>query len=118
MTGVKLRACGSAMSVIITLGTAIWWAAAAIVFTRFLSEADAAAVPASSWREAVCILSWVEAGLWGLSLIVHTMLGMLKCCARRSYAGNAGGGAAAAPTRPTAPPAGDDPQQQFMTSAV
>jgi hypothetical protein len=63
---------------------AIWWAIAAIVFTRYSTQADLAGVPKASWRDSIYALSWVEAGLWGLCFLVKSMLSVLRCCAATS----------------------------------
>ena len=106
----------------------IWWGIAAIVLTRFQSRADAAGVAAPTWRHAVCIIAWVEAGLWVLLLAVRALLAVVGCCASRSLPMVNGepssptfGGP---PTAPTAPPmspsfgASPPPPQQFMSAEM
>jgi hypothetical protein len=105
------------LEAIIAGAVSIWWAIAAIVLTRYSTQADLAGVPKASWRDSVYAMSWVEAGLWGMCFLVKSMLSVLRCCASKSrahttpsaYANGAGavypesyyqGGNAAPPTLP------------------
>jgi hypothetical protein len=105
---------------------ALWWVAAAGVLTRFQRQADEAGTPALEWRHAVCVLAWVEAGLWAAVAGVRALLGMVTLCSRRSQprAAAGGGDPEAGMERPTAPTAPPDwarqrqpPQAQFIVGA-
>ncbi|KAL4525795.1 hypothetical protein Ndes2437A_g04228 [Nannochloris sp. 'desiccata'] len=77
------------LEAIIAGAVSIWWAIAAIVFTRYSTQADLAGVPKASWRDSIYSMSWVEAGLWGMCFLVKSMLSLLRCCASKSRAHNA-----------------------------
>jgi hypothetical protein len=74
------------LEAIIAGAVAIWWAIAAIVFTRYSAETDLASVPKASWRTSIFAMSWIEAGLWGMCFLVKSMLSVLRCCASKSKA--------------------------------
>jgi len=109
------------LEAIIAGAVSIWWAIAAIVLTRYSTQADLAGVPKASWRDSIYAMSWIEAGLWGMCFLVKSMLSVLRCCASKSkahstpsayaigagtvypesyYHGASGGNGAAPPTLP------------------
>jgi hypothetical protein len=57
-----------------------WWIVAPLVLSSKVSSANSAGLAKSSWRNAVVILCWVTAGLFGTLFITHLIRAGVRCC--------------------------------------
>jgi hypothetical protein len=57
-----------------------WWIVASLVLSSKVSSANSAGLAKSSWRNAVVILCWVTAGLFGTLFITHLIRAGVRCC--------------------------------------
>lgn len=82
----NLCGCGKVMDAVFTAVAALWWLAAGFLTAHNARAANAARLKNADWRNAVVLLCWVTAGLFGLLFVTHMSRICASCARKRSKA--------------------------------
>lgn len=70
------------MEVLLAVAGTCWWVACAIILGKYGKEANDAKTPHEDARNTVIVLSWIEVGLFGLTVLIAliTAVNCLRKC--------------------------------------
>eukprot|EP00879_Flechtneria_rotunda_P002133 GHRR01002315.1.p1 GENE.GHRR01002315.1~~GHRR01002315.1.p1 ORF type:complete len:224 (+),score=69.14 GHRR01002315.1:345-1016(+) len=75
--------CGEVMDAVFTIIATGWWLVAGFITARHAKAANDQHVKGQDWRNAVVLLCWITAGLFGLLFATHMMRIGASCCRKR-----------------------------------